>query len=251
MIYNLDNRKLIKISMDDAESFLQNILSNDIAQLGVGDLQYSLLLTPQGKILYDFFILKTPNAFYLDCYAKFLKAIVQKLQTYKLHSRIVISMVDATIFITNTILRKNCFIDPRNINLGYRLYDFDNEQKRANLDRSFVSHYNQIRLKYTVPEFGLDFTSDKFFPLDLGMDQLNAVSFNKGCFVGQEVTARMNYRNKRKKYLKCINVDEYKINDGCVVQNGRKLGVILNTYQNKALVLLKNYSPVCVSRSLT
>ena len=80
---------------------------------------------------------------------------------------------------------------------------------------------------------------EEFFPLDLGMDKLNAISFNKGCYVGQEVTARMNYRGKRRKYLEYINLNDYIIRDKEVIKDDKKIGIILKTYKTGALALLK------------
>jgi len=239
-IYKLDYRKLVKISGVDSVKFLQNILSNDIGKINETNLQYNLLLTPQGKISYDFFIFKFLNEFYLDCHAKFLEDIRKKFKIYKLHSDVKIESSDINVFISNEDLKTHCYPDPRHSNLGYRYYDFV-KSKGANihLDINMLKIYDKHRLQCLVPEFGIDFMPEEFFPLDLGMDKLNAISFNKGCYVGQEVTARMNYRGKRKKYLEYINLDDYEIRDKDVIQNDKKVGTILKIYDTDVLALLK------------
>ena len=238
-ISKLDYRQLIRVNGIDAKKFLQKILSNDIQNLQVGKLQYSLLLTPQGKIMYDFFIFQKSQDIYLDCYAASLKEIISTLNFYKLHCNIHITTNHAPVYITNHIFDDNCFKDPRVSDLGYRFYDFDYKIKTIDLKRSVISYYTDLRLRYLIPEFGIDFISKQLFPLDLGMNKLNAINFNKGCFIGQEVTARIHYRNRIKKHLLYTSLEDYTINHRDVMQDNRKLGVILNMYYDKAFVLLK------------
>lgn len=239
-IHKLDYRKLIKISGADSFKFLQNLLSNDIDKVNERTLQYNLLLTPQGKISYDFFIFKYLQEFYLDCPAKFLEDIKKKFQIYKLHSDVQIESSDISVFITNEDLKTYCYSDPRHSNLGYRYYDFVKSQEaNTNLDINMHKIYDEHRLQCLVPEFEIDFMPEEFFPLDLGMDKLNAISFNKGCYVGQEVTARMNYRGKRRKYLEYINLDDYKIRNKEIIKDDKKIGIILKIYNTDALALLK------------
>ncbi len=239
-IYKLDYRKLIKISGVDSVKFLQNILSNDIGEINERSLQYNLLLTPQGKILYDFFIFKSSQDFYLDCHAKFLEDIKKKFQIYKLHLDVQIESSEVSVFISNKDLKTCCYPDPRHSILGYRYYDFvKSKTVNTHLEIKMLKIYDGHRLQCLVPEFGIDFMPEEFFPLHLEMDKLNAISFNKGCYVGQEVTARMNYRGKIKKYLEYINLNDFKISDKEIIKDDKKIGIILKTYDTGALALLK------------
>ena len=233
--YYLDYRKLISISGEDSENFLQNILSNDINKLSNEGMQYSLLLTPQGKILFDFFIFRISEKIFLDCHKDYLNNIKTKFMLYKLHSNVNIMDCEAHIFIANEDFNEFGYIDPRNKNLGRRCYDFDSKQDNFN----DIAKYNEIRVKYLIPEFGIDFFPEEFYPLDLGLDSLNAVSFNKGCYVGQEVTARMYHRGKRKKNLEIIDLNNYQINDKEVIEDNKKIGKILKIYNSHALALIK------------
>ena len=239
-INKLNYRKLIKINGADSAKFLQNILSNDIYKIHEKSLQYSLLLTPQGKILYDFFIFKLSQDFYLDCSATFLEDIKNKFQMYKLHSDVQIENSDIKVFISNEDLNSHCYLDPRNSALGYRLYDFGQSKECVTTTETNIFQiYVDDRLRCLVPEFGEDFMPSEFFPLDLGMDKLNSISFNKGCYVGQEVTARMNYRGLRRKYLECISINDYEIKEKDIIQNDKKVGTLLKIYGNNALALLR------------
>ena len=239
MNYILEYRKLIKITGIDNVRFLQNILSNDIKDINAEKMQYSLLLTPKGKILYDFFIFRSLDEFYLDCHKDYIKEAIESLTMYKLHYKVNISSIKSNVYISNEILHKYCFIDPRCSKLGYRSYDLYSTSQTYDSDPSIKNNYNHNRLIHLVPEFNFDFISRRFFPLDLRMDKINAISFKKGCFLGQEVTAIMNYRSKRKKSLKCINLKEYKILDNYLIKDSIKVGIVLGIYKEKALALLK------------
>lgn len=235
----LEYRKLIKISKVESAKFLQSILSNNIDNIYKKKLQYNLLLSPQGKILYDFFIFKLSQDFYLDCHIEFLESIKNKLQSYKLHSDIKIEILDIDIFILDKNFNVYCYLDPRNPNLGYRYYDFDESEKGVdNFKMDMIRIYNEQRLQYLVPELGIDFMPEEFFPLHFGMDNLNAISFSKGCYVGQEVTARMKYRGKGKKYLKCIKINDYEIRGQDIIQDDKKIGIVLKIYHMNVLALL-------------
>jgi folate-binding protein YgfZ len=198
--YHLDYRDIVKISGADSEKFLQNLISNDINKLEKEEILYSLLLSPQGKVLYDFFIFKVTDDFYLDCHRKYTTEIVQKFNMYKLHSKIEIAaQSNSEVYISNTKLTHHCYKDPRDSRLGFRGYSLNpKELEGFELDEVVLDQYKQKRYDLFIPEFGDDFGPGEFFALRIEMDRLNALSFNKGCYVGQEVTARMNYRGKRK-----------------------------------------------------
>ncbi|MSO13305.1 YgfZ/GcvT domain-containing protein [Rickettsiales endosymbiont of Trichoplax sp. H2] len=234
--YYLNYRRLINITGKDSEIFLQNILSNDINMLDKENIQYSLLLTPKGKMLFDFFIFKISEKYYLDYHQNYINDIKIKLMLYKLHSDVNIMDCKAHVFITTEDFNEFSYIDPRNKNLGMRCYDFDMKQNNFN----DIAKYNEIRIKYLIPEFGVDFFPEEFYPLDLGLDNLNAISFNKGCYIGQEVTARMYHRGKRRKKLEMINLNNYQINDKEVIKDNKKIGKILKIYNDHALALIKS-----------
>ena len=114
-IYHLYYRTLLIISGKDSEYFLENILSNDMTETNEKSLQYSLLLSPQGKLMYDFFVFKKSYDFYLDCHTEFLEEIISRLQSYKLHCNIEISKVQAKVFICSKMFGSNCFLDPHQL----------------------------------------------------------------------------------------------------------------------------------------
>ncbi len=240
--YYLNYRGIVQVSGKDAPGFLQNLTSNDIKKLEEKKLIYSLLLSPQGKILYDFFIFRLGDDFYLDCHKEYAQEIVRKLSAYILRSDVKVeSQPHFLVYVSQDQLTPYCYADPRNSEIGFRGYATSiNELAKFALEDEVLDEYTKKRLMLLIPEFGCDFTSGEFFALDLGMDKINAVSFNKGCYVGQEVTARMNYRGKNKKCLAMIDLEDFEIKGREIFKEQKKAGVLLKAYQNKALALMKN-----------
>ena len=130
-----------------------------------------------------------------------------------------------------------CFVDPRNKSLGYRVYeDLEFAEQREDLN----SFYTKNRLLHNIPEFGVDFFPDQHFALDLGMNELNAISFYKGCYIGQEVVAKMFYRGKKKSRVVTLKLDpEHNVKDRLLYSGETKVGEVLNTYDDKVMVIIK------------
>jgi len=228
----LDYRQVICIKGCDSKLFLQNILTNDISKLEKNGIQYSLMLTPQGKILYDFFIFRDEESFYLDCHTSYLTDIRNRLSVYKLDCDLEITDSHFTVHVSSTKLGRYSYLDPRNKNLGYRIYT------TIGIDHHSLVQYEEMRIKHVVPEMGIDFFSEQFFSLDLNMKELNAINFNKGCFIGQEVTARMHHKKIRKKTLQIVPIDKYQIDNNQLKEGNKSIGKILKIYKNSAFVMI-------------
>jgi folate-binding protein YgfZ len=234
----LEDRGLISVSGDEAKDFLQNIITNDIEKVNQTRSIFSALFTPQGKYLYEFFIIKSSNGFFLDCDGQITKDLINHLSKYKLRSKVeidnlsseyVVGLIDLTKFKeiqfsqnenTETVLYRDCpvFVDPRSNKLGARILSTLEKIhltiKKLNLqivdDKIYISiaHLNGIPIK------GMNNLKDQLFGLEANFEELNAIDFKKGCYVGQENTARMRLKNKIRKKLKPIKVDcEIKIGD--------------------------------------
>lgn len=172
-------RSFIRISGDDRVHFLQGILTNDITKLNNDKIQFSTLLSPQGKILHDMFLIAVDNAIIIDTQAEYKDTLLKRLAMYKLRAKVVIEDVTHhASHITHHKLR-----DPRHPDLPPR--DYTCTQHPA----------PSPPLTLGIPLLGRDFVPDSVVALDAGYDLLNAISFTKGCYVGQEVTARMHYKN--------------------------------------------------------
>ena len=223
----IKNRQILTVSGIDAEAFLQQLVTNDVKNIGDG-LQYNLLLSPQGKLLHDFFILKVAeNHYWLDCHEPAIDDILAIFNKYKLGSQVEFS-INNGIFVTSS---PDGYQDPRHKDLPFRSYK-SNE----------IDNFNDINIHYELclPRLYIDFDSGKYFPFEVGFDNFNAISYTKGCYVGQEVITRTHHRGiVRKKVYKVHSNSQLKHNSELYLDD-RKVGVILGVYGNKALALLNS-----------
>ncbi|MDA0780769.1 MAG: hypothetical protein PQ612_06510 [Rickettsiales bacterium] len=258
----LTKRATIQISGKDSKQFLQGLITNDINKVNDDKVIYALMLTPQGKFLYDFFIAHREGAYLLDCQKELLPQIIKKLSMYKLRSDVQIEDVSQKYEIAALLgdkvfevmegrennVRQFCkgvaYIDPRNDKIFARSFiEIDNDyQSFEAFDfqlGAFVD-YEYARINACVPEGGADLESGGAFPHDFGMDSLNAVDYNKGCYVGQEVTARVHHKgNIRKRLYVVESNEENKLSSGQEVKSGdEKIGQVFSTIKNVALAVL-------------
>lgn len=226
----LDDRGFIEVSGEEAESFLQDILTNDITQVMKGKTVYSLLLTPQGKVIYDFFVINHSGMFLLDCDKLSIPEIIPLLQKYAINKEITIKDVSskcycvavyggdvafamdekATPGTTSVMPFGISYIDPRTNRMHLRSVCFTDKYAKhytqLNLHEAERYIYEFLRIWCTVPDLRYDLVKGACFPLDYNFDQLNAIDFTKGCFVGQEVTARMKHKLERRKSFYPVTV---------------------------------------------
>jgi len=172
-------RSIIRISGDDRISFLQGIVTNDVSKLATDKIQFAALLSPQGKILHDMFLIALDDAILIDTQTEYKDTLLKRLMMYKLRAKVEIVTRDSWLVARDLVLP-----DPRHAHLPVR--DYASHEPRV------TSHES---LALGIPELGRDFLPDEVVALDAGYDLLHGVSFTKGCYVGQEITARMHYKN--------------------------------------------------------
>lgn len=189
-------RTVFRISGPDREAFLQGLVSNDIAKLASGAV-YAALLTPQGKYLADFFLVPAADAILLDVAKPLAAALLQRLTMYKLRANVTIEPTQIEPARGLGDAPAGAFTDPRHPALGWRAYDGRDGQQGVDWD--------QIRVTHCIPETGIELTPDSYV-LEAGFERLNGVDFHKGCYVGQEVTARMKHKTELKKGLVTVSV---------------------------------------------
>jgi folate-binding protein YgfZ len=197
----LNNRATLNISGKDARSFLQGLITNDINLLDTQDCVYACLLTPQGKFLYDFFITENDGVLTLDCEGgDRLQSLAKLLNMYKLRAEASIKTTDK--IPVYAIIGKNVGIkDPRHDDMGTRSFDMPD-----NIPEKPFKEWDKTRIERTIPDGSRDLIPQKSTMDEARMDQLGAVSYDKGCYVGQELTARMHYRGLGKKHLQTVNL---------------------------------------------
>ena len=190
-------RAIHEITGSDAAAFLQGLITNDIARLDQG-LVYTALLTPQGKYLADFFLLRRGDAILLDVAADLAPGLIQRLTMYKLRADVSIAPSELQVFRGTGPAPEGALPDPRHADLGWRLYGAESGDDGSDFDA--------IRVAHCIPETGIELTPDTFI-LEAGFERLNGVDFRKGCYVGQEVTARMKHKTELRKGFRVVQVD--------------------------------------------
>jgi folate-binding protein YgfZ len=195
----LDDRAVIALEGADARDFLQGLITNDIGKSTPGHAIYAALLTPQGKILFDFFVAATNTGFLLDCASASAGELARRLGFYRLRAKVGIAvkpeLAVAALWNGHTVPAAaggSAFHDPRLAVLGTRVIA-PRQQIESAVAAIPAGDYESFRLQLGVPG-STDLPPDQVFALDAGLEELHGVSFTKGCYVGQEVTSRMKHR---------------------------------------------------------
>lgn len=240
-IKHLADRAVIRIAGEDRRAFLQGLITQDIERLSPDNAIFSALLTPQGKILFDFMIAKHGDAFLIDCDKAAAPMLAKRLTLYKLRAKVTIEIDEELVVMatekqpasTDDII----FPDPRLPALGWRIIAHRG-------DSVTCDDYDRRRITLGVPQFGKDFGPDEMFLLDVNYDALNGVSYSKGCFVGQEVTSRMKRKSEVRKRTVMVEYDghgaELAPDKGAEITAGDfTLGQILSGADGAALALIR------------
>ena len=251
-VYILDDRAILYINGEDAKEFLQNLISNDINKVNDVNSCFSSLLTPQGKFLYEFIIIKHKSGYLLDCEKPQAEELFKQLSLYKLRSKVeilnlsnefVVAAFSHEKFLTfdeakdqpgYTIKYREdpIFLDPRNKNLGARLI-INLEKlylslKKLDLHDANLKEYYSLSHSLGIVPKDLNKLKDKLFGIECNFEELNGIDFKKGCYVGQENTARIKLKNKLSKRLFPINVINGKLHEGESIYNNEvEIGKVL------------------------
>ena len=252
---------IIKVSGKNIANFFQNIITNDIYQLTYKNALYSSILTPQGKYLIDFFIIKVKDIFFLECNNNQNDNLIKEFKKYDIRNDITFSLESA--FFPKLILKKDLndyfkkslletdlvnkkelifFKDPRSKDFLVRVW----VKEKIILEKKIIfSKQTEIeleRIKRTIPNSEKDMEQNKSFILNYNFEEINAVSFKKGCYIGQENTARQRYRGKQKYFLKTIKTlsgSFPKMNED-IFLNKEKIGTMKSSVSNYGLCIIKN-----------
>lgn len=230
----LHDRTVLSLSGPQAKTFLQGLITNDVTNLAPDRPLYAALLTPQGKVLFDFILIERNDEVLMDCAAASADALLKRLTMYRLRAKVELRRRDDLAVIWSVEEFAGAIRDARLADLGWRAVA---PQKGSGDGRNYLEH----RLALGVPE-GADFGSDKMFALDAGLEELHGVSFDKGCYIGQELTARMKHRGTaRKRLLSVATLDGRDLPAaGTEVHAGdTALGDIVSVYGAKGFGLIR------------
>jgi folate-binding protein YgfZ len=213
----LDDRGIIEVGGADATGFLQRLITNSVLNIPKGEGRYAGLLTPQGKLLFDFFVVPLPGGsdagYLIDCSGEQTADLVKRLNLHKMRANIAIedksekfavAAIFGGEFATGT--EGVFYRDTRGPSMGLRVIVPRGGGASAKLDRA-ASRYEAHRIAQGVPKGGVDFRYGDVFAHDINLDLMNGVDFKKGCYVGQEVVARVQFRKSARKRIVKIHFD--------------------------------------------
>ncbi|MES2895282.1 MAG: folate-binding protein [Pseudomonadota bacterium] len=233
-IARLRSRALIAVSGEDWRSFLQGLITQDVESLAPGELRFGALLTPQGRLMYDMFLVGREDGAWLDVGAEGREALILRLSMYRLRAKVKIEADAAPVFAAfGAAPGAGWLTDPRLPGLGWRGYGIE---AAANADEAA---YDLHRLALGVPGPS-DWAGEATYPIEANFDLLNGIDFKKGCFVGQETTSRMKRRGQIKSRMLPLNFEGEPPVSGAEVLNGDlRAGEVLSGAQGRAMALVR------------
>jgi tRNA-modifying protein YgfZ len=250
----LPDRGVVKVAGDGARNFLHGLVTADILKLTAGAACFCALLTPQGKIIADFFVAAAPTndggGFFLDIPRPLGTTLVDKFNLYKLRAKVIIEDLSVGLGVmavwdgSATTQYGLCYADPRLPALGARvvLPPYRAGAAAADLGASLVeaSEYETQRIALGVPKGGIDFSYGDAFPHETDLDQLGGVDFTKGCYVGQEVVSRIEHRGTARTRAVPVRFDGAAPEAGTAITAGdRQVGIMGSAAAGRGLALLR------------
>ncbi len=267
-VYILEDRGILFIQGTDTKEFLQNLITNDINKVDEANSCFASLLTPQGKYLFDFLVVKHKKGYFIDCEKKQIEELFKQLNIYKFRSDIeilnlsnefVVAAFSYEKFISfdrakdlpgNTFKYREdpVFLDPRHKKLGGRLIinleKLHLSLKKMDLDSTDPEEYYKLSYELGIPQKNTEKLRNKLFGIECNFEELNGIDFKKGCYIGQENTSRIKLRNKLSKRLLPIQLIEGKLIESSPIKNNdNEIGKVLinNQYPFAIVKYLSDY----------
>ncbi len=228
--YHDKSRQLLRISGSDGQSFLQGLVTNDVARLGDGPL-YAALLSAQGKYMFDFFLTADGDGILLDVAAERAPALAQRLSMYRLRADVQIEADERPVWRGIGAAPKGAHADPRHEAMGWRLY------AKAAVASLPEDHFEALRVEHIIPEPEL--VENETYILEAGFERINGVDFRKGCYVGQEITARMKHKTELKKGLRRVAVQGEAQFGSAITAGGKPVGTLFTVVNGYGLAHLR------------
>jgi folate-binding protein YgfZ len=253
----LTDRGVLRVTGEPARHFLHNLVTANIETLTPGEARYTALLTPQGKVIVDFFAVEAAaedgGGFFIDCPKALVPELAQKLNFYKLRAKVTIQQIEALTVLAvwggpDTAKQATeyglAFRDPRLTGMGLRVLIPADAAQEAAADlgaaRVDASDYDAHRISLGVPRGGVDFIYGDAFPHDVDLDKLHGVDFRKGCFIGQEVVSRVEHRGTARNRIVPVEFDAHAAEDGSAVMAGDKaVGIMGSSAGRLGLAMLR------------
>lgn len=226
----MNQRRILKLTGADTRDFLQGLVTNDVTKLDKGPI-YAAILTPQGKFMVDFFLLAQEDTVLLDVADDQADALVQRLNMYRLRADVSFEASGLHLHRGLGQAPADGFGDPRSVHMGWRAY-------RQEPQTDDTTDWDALRVAHMIPETGRELTPDSFI-LEMGFERLNGVDFRKGCYVGQEVTARMKHKTELRKGLAKVEISA-PVEPGTEISaSGKPAGTVQTQSGTHALAYLR------------
>lgn len=219
-------RQIIRITGEDRVDFLQGLVTNDVTRAPC----WAALLTPQGKYLADFLVVPQGDALLIDIHADLAEDLIRRLTLYKLRSKVSLEPVAMTVARGTGPAPEGAITDPRHEALGWRLYGGTGEDG---------SDWDAIRVTHTIPETLVELIPNETYILEAGFERLHGVDFRKGCYVGQEVTARMKHKTELRKGLTTLRIEGEAPVGTPITREGREVGTLFTQSNGRGIAHIR------------
>lgn len=224
----MSDRTVLALGGADRIAFLQGLVTNDVTE--TAGITYTALLTPQGKFVADFFVVVEDDRLLIDVATSHMQVLGQKLTMYRLRADVTIAMTDLVVSRGTGPAPEGAYADPRHPALGWRAYGPENISDDTDWDA--------LRVAHLIPETGIELT-DETYILEAGFEALNGVNFKKGCFVGQEIVARMKHKTTLRKGLAQVLIDGAAQTGDEISANGKAAGTLHTVSGDRGLAFLR------------
>ena len=220
------SRRIIRLTGEDYRGFLQGLVTNDVTRAPC----WAALLTPQGKYLADFLVVPDGDGLLLDVDARLADDLLRRLTMYKLRSKVVLEETAMTVARGTGPAPEGAIADPRHEALGWRLYGAEGDDG---------SDWDAIRVEHCIPETLIELIPNETFILEAGFERLHGVDFRKGCYVGQEVTARMKHKTELRKGLMVLGIEGEAAVGTPILRDGREAGTLFTQSGGRAIAHMR------------
>lgn len=224
----MSERSVLALGGKDRVTFLQGLVTNDVKE--DAGITYTALLTPQGKLVADFFVVTETDRLLIDVASSHMQVLGQKLTMYRLRADVTIEMTDLAVSRGTGPAPEGAYADPRHPALGWRYY--------GDQDFSDGTDWDALRVEHLIPETGIELTDDTYI-LEAGFETLNGVNFKKGCFVGQEIVARMKHKTVLRKGLAQVRIDGSAQTGDAITADGKPVGTLFTVSGDSGLAFLR------------
>jgi tRNA-modifying protein YgfZ len=243
-VFTLSGRSILNVSGPEAAPFLHNLLTTDIEDLQRGEIRPGALLTPQGKILFDFLVSRNGDGFRLECRSDTAADFTKRLKFYRLRAKVDIALEEQALVAIrfgndssgsesdsgSAWLLDRRFADKTEVQRGYGIGSGAADESHA---------YEKLRIAHGIAEGGFDYEFGDAFPHDVNLDQELGVSFSKGCYVGQEVVSRMQHRGTARRRILIARSAETLLAHTALTAGGRPIGTVGSSIGSEALALVR------------